>query len=117
MSDTPERFQIRVDDAVLDDLRGRLARTRFPDQIEGTGWEYGIPFDYLRELVAYWRDTYDWRAQEARAQRAPALPQPHRRPVDPLHPRALGSRGRRFRSCSRTAGPARWSSSSTSFPG
>jgi pimeloyl-ACP methyl ester carboxylesterase len=41
-------------------------RTRFPDQIEGTGWEYGIPTDYLRELVGYWHDTYDWRAQEAR---------------------------------------------------
>ena len=51
---------------MLDDLRSRLAQTRLPDQIEGTGWEYGIPVDYLRELVEYWRDTYDWRAQEAR---------------------------------------------------
>jgi pimeloyl-ACP methyl ester carboxylesterase len=61
-----ERFEIHVDDAVLVELRSRLARTRFPDQIEGTGWEYGIPVDYLRELVAYWRDEYDWRSQEAR---------------------------------------------------
>ena len=61
-----ERFEIDVDDSVLEDLRGRLERTRFPDQIEGTGWEYGIPVDYLRELVAYWRDEYDWRSQEAR---------------------------------------------------
>jgi epoxide hydrolase len=61
-----ESFQIRVDDSVLDDLRDRLARTRIPDQIEGTGWEYGIPYDYLRELVDHWRDVYDWRAQEAR---------------------------------------------------
>jgi epoxide hydrolase len=61
-----ERFEIRVDDSVLDDLRDRLALTRLPDQIEGTGWEYGIPVDYVRELVEYWRDTYDWRAQEAR---------------------------------------------------
>ncbi len=61
-----EHFHIRVDDAVLDDLRRRLAQTRFPDQIEDTGWEYGIPVDYLRELVEYWRDAYDWRAQEAR---------------------------------------------------
>ena len=38
-----EPFEIRVDDAVLDDLRARLARTRLPDQIVGTGWEYGIP--------------------------------------------------------------------------
>ncbi len=66
MRETIEGFQIRVDDSVLEDLRSRLARTRFPDQIEGTGWEYGIPIDYLRELVSYWRDEYDWRAQEAR---------------------------------------------------
>jgi epoxide hydrolase len=61
-----ERFEIRVDDSVLDDLRNRLASARLPDQIEGTGWEYGIPVDYVRELVDYWRDTYDWRAHEAR---------------------------------------------------
>jgi epoxide hydrolase len=61
-----ERIEIRVDDATMEDLRTRLAHTRFPDQIEGTGWEYGIPIDYLRELVEYWRNTYDWRPQEAR---------------------------------------------------
>jgi len=61
-----ERFEIRIDGSVLDDLRNRLALTRLPDQIDGTGWEYGIPEDYLRDLVEYWRDTYDWRAQEAR---------------------------------------------------
>ena len=66
MSDAIDRFQIRVDDSVLSDLRSRLAQTRFPDQIEGTGWEYGAPIDYVRELVEYWRDKYDWRAQEAR---------------------------------------------------
>ena len=66
MSEAIERFRVRVDDAVLEDLHSRLLRTRFPDQIEGTGWEYGTPVDYLRELVEYWRDTYDWRAQETR---------------------------------------------------
>jgi pimeloyl-ACP methyl ester carboxylesterase len=66
MTEDIERFQIRVDDSVLDDLRSRLAHTRFPDQIDDTGWEYGIPTDYVRELVEYWRDQYDWRAQEAR---------------------------------------------------
>jgi microsomal epoxide hydrolase len=69
MSEAVERFEIHVDDSVLEDLRERLARTRFPDQIEGTGWEYGMPIDYLRELVEYWRDTYDWRAEEARLNR------------------------------------------------
>ena len=71
MSEAIERFQIHVDESVLEDLRNRLARTRFPDQIEGTGWEYGMPIDYLRELVAYWRDAYDWRAQEARLNQLP----------------------------------------------
>jgi pimeloyl-ACP methyl ester carboxylesterase len=66
MSEAIESFRIHVDDAVLEDLRRRLALTRLPDQIEGTGWEYGIPADYVRELVEYWRDKYDWRAQEAR---------------------------------------------------
>ncbi|HUI48521.1 MAG TPA: epoxide hydrolase [Acidimicrobiia bacterium] len=66
MTDAIEPFRISIDDAVLDDLRRRLAQTRFPDRIDGTGWEYGIPVDYLRELVAYWCDGYDWRTQEAR---------------------------------------------------
>ena len=61
-----EQFEIHVEQPVLDDLHKRLAATRFPDQIDGTGWEYGTPVPYLRELVAYWRDGYDWRAQESR---------------------------------------------------
>lgn len=65
MTEPIESFQLHVDDTILDDLRERLSRTRIPDQIEGTGWEYGMPADYLRDLVAYWRDTYDWRAHEA----------------------------------------------------
>jgi len=61
-----EPIEIRVDDAVLDDLRRRLMSTRLPDQIEDSGWEYGIPVDYLRALVEYWLEGYVWRAQEAR---------------------------------------------------
>jgi len=71
MSEAIERFRIHVEESVLEDLRSRLARTRFPDQIEGTGWEYGMPIDYLRDLVEYWRDGYDWRAQEARLNQLP----------------------------------------------
>jgi pimeloyl-ACP methyl ester carboxylesterase len=66
MTSPIETFRVRVDDDVLDDLRSRLARTRFPDRLDDTGWDYGIPVDYLRELVDYWRDEYDWRAHEAR---------------------------------------------------
>jgi pimeloyl-ACP methyl ester carboxylesterase len=66
MTDPIEKFEIDVSDLVLDDLADRLAATRFPDEIDDTGWEYGMPMGYLRELVEYWRDEYDWRAQEAK---------------------------------------------------
>ena len=66
MSESIEGFEIRVDDPVLEDLHRRLVQTRFPDQIADTGWEYGIPVDYLRQLVEFWRDGYDWRSEEAR---------------------------------------------------
>lgn len=57
-------FKINVPDAVLQDLKDRLARTRFPDEIEGAGWDYGTPLAYLKELTTYWRETFDWRKQE-----------------------------------------------------
>jgi pimeloyl-ACP methyl ester carboxylesterase len=50
----------------LADLRERLARTRFPDQAPGPAWAYGTDLEYMRRLVEYWRDRFDWRAQEAR---------------------------------------------------
>ena len=59
-------FTIQVPDAVLADLKDRLARARFPDEIEGSGWTYGTNLAYLKELVAYWRDRFDWREQERR---------------------------------------------------
>ena len=61
-----EPFRIHVPDALLQDLRERLARTRFPDEIVDSGWAYGTDLAYLRALVAYWREGYDWRAAEAR---------------------------------------------------
>src|SRR5436190_3264882 len=66
MSEAIEHFEIRVEDAVLDDLRERLDRARIPDELDGVGWDYGMPASYVRELVGYWRDGYDWRAEEAR---------------------------------------------------
>ncbi len=71
MTESIEPFEIRVDDARLDDLRRRLAATALPDELDGAGWEYGIPVAYVRDLVAYWRDEYDWRAQEARLNALP----------------------------------------------
>ncbi|MCI0465027.1 MAG: epoxide hydrolase 1 [Gemmataceae bacterium] len=57
-------FKIAIDESVLTDLKQRLARTRFPDQIDGSGWDYGVELKYLKELIDYWRDRYDWRAHE-----------------------------------------------------
>ena len=59
-------FTVAIPQSALDDLHDRLTRTRFPEQIAGAGWDYGTELGYERELVEYWRDTYDWRAQEAR---------------------------------------------------
>ena len=64
-------FKIAVPDAVLADLKERLARTRFPSEIEGSGWDYGTNLAYLRELVTYWRTTFDWRAQERKLNQLP----------------------------------------------
>ncbi|OGK89161.1 MAG: multidrug MFS transporter [Candidatus Rokubacteria bacterium GWC2_70_16] len=60
----PVPFTVAVPDEVLADLRERLARTRWPDEAPGSGWRYGTDLAYLRELVTYWRDRYDWRRQE-----------------------------------------------------
>jgi microsomal epoxide hydrolase len=64
-------FKINVPDAVLSDLKDRLARTRFAGEIENSGWTYGTNLAYLRELVTYWRTTFDWRAQERRLNQMP----------------------------------------------
>ena len=58
-------YRISVPQAGLDDLRERLARTRWASDLPGTGWERGVPTGYLRELAAYWAEEYDWRACEA----------------------------------------------------
>lgn len=58
-------FRIAVDEAVLDDLQRRLTATRLPPSPEPHGWEDGTDLSYLADLVAYWRDRFDWRAQEA----------------------------------------------------
>jgi pimeloyl-ACP methyl ester carboxylesterase len=65
-SDAVVPFKIHVPDAVLADLKQRLARARFADEIPGVEWDYGTNLAYLKELVTYWRDRYDWRVQERR---------------------------------------------------
>jgi epoxide hydrolase len=77
-------FRIDIPQADLDDLAHRLARTRWANELprqqvtDGTrkgpvapGWEYGVPVDYVRRLVAYWLQDYDWRAWEAKINARP----------------------------------------------
>ena len=59
-----EPFVVDVPQAALDDLRERIARTRWPDEVEGAGWDYGASLGYMRELAHYWATSFDWRAQE-----------------------------------------------------
>ena len=58
-------FRIDIPQADLDDLRDRLARTRWPSALPGEGWSRGVPVSYLEELAEYWRMSYDWRMHEA----------------------------------------------------
>ncbi|MYW03555.1 epoxide hydrolase [Streptomyces sp. SID3343] len=58
-------FELAVPQAELDDLRRRLSAVRWPDEVPGIGWAQGVPLGYLKDLVGYWRDVYDWRAEEA----------------------------------------------------
>lgn len=62
-------YRIDIPDQQLDDLKDRLARTRWPS--EDLGWNYGVPVSYVRDLAEYWRTTYDWRTHEARLNELP----------------------------------------------
>ena len=55
-------FRIDVPQHELDDLRDRLDRARFTEELPDAGWDYGVPAGYVRELVDHWRTAYDWRA-------------------------------------------------------
>ncbi|MGH7366937.1 MAG: epoxide hydrolase family protein [Candidatus Rokuibacteriota bacterium] len=64
-------FAVDVAQATLDDLRDRLGRTRWPDEVEGAGWDYGASLAYMRALVEYWRASFDWRVAERAMNRVP----------------------------------------------
>jgi pimeloyl-ACP methyl ester carboxylesterase len=57
-------FTVNVPQPMLDDLRARLARTRWPDEVDDAGWDYGANLAYMRELVQYWATRFDWRRHE-----------------------------------------------------
>src|SRR5919109_3992601 len=62
---TIQSFEIAVPEAALSDLKQRLAQTRWPDTIPGSGWTYGLDLDYMRQLRDYWINRFNWRACEA----------------------------------------------------
>jgi len=66
MPAVPQPFRLHIQDSAIDDLRERLARTRFPDQAPGEPWAYGTDVAYLKQLLEHWHSRFDWRAQEAR---------------------------------------------------
>ena len=118
----PGPFQIAIPDDVLDDLARRLAAARLPPRQSVPDGEPGDPagedddmIERIAGLVAYWRDHYDWRAQERRMNAVPQF----RAAVD-----GVGRTSCTFRApgptlcrcCSATAGPAPWSRSSGCCP-
>ena len=93
------RFTAQTAPEVLADLRARLRATRWPDAPEDAGWSMGTDLEYLRELVAYWADGFDWPAQEAALNRLPRFRAPvgglgihfvHARAAGPALPLVLG---------------------------
>lgn len=59
-----EPYSIRVEEEVLEDLRARIRNTRWPDPAPGSPWEQGADLDYLKAMLSYWLEEFDWRAQE-----------------------------------------------------
>jgi len=57
-------FKVEILSSTLDDLRERLKRTRWTDEVADAGWDYGTNLAYLKQLVDYWQNEFDWRAQE-----------------------------------------------------
>jgi pimeloyl-ACP methyl ester carboxylesterase len=66
-----QNFTIDIPESVLADLKRRLDATRWPDEVENAGWEYGSNLAYMRSLAEYWRNSYDWRQHEAALNRVP----------------------------------------------
>jgi pimeloyl-ACP methyl ester carboxylesterase len=74
---TPKPFTLEVPEADIEDLKTRLTRTRFPDQAPDTPWAYGTDLGYMRDrLIPWWRDQFNWRAQEAKLNAFPQFTVP-----------------------------------------
>ena len=73
---TPTPFRLNIPEADIEDLKTRLTHTRFPDQAPGAPWAYGTDLAYMRNLIPWWRDQFDWRAQEAKLNAFPQFKVP-----------------------------------------
>ena len=72
MSAEAKPFKIAVPDSALKLLRNKLAASTFTEEVEfSDDWDYGAPLSDVKRLAAYWRDGFDWRAQEARLNEIP----------------------------------------------
>jgi Epoxide hydrolase N terminus len=102
-----EAFKLTVSVADISDLRDRLERTRFPDQAPGLAWAYGTEVAWMRGLIDYWREKFDWAAQEARLNAFPQYKvRLHDIDLHFLHVEGQGSDPYRY--CYRTVGLARF---------
>jgi pimeloyl-ACP methyl ester carboxylesterase len=88
---SPHPFAIHVPDDRLADLHARLERVRWPDEAPDGGWQYGSDLTYMKALVAYWREQYDWRAHETRLNRFPQFVAPvNRIDLHFIHEKGVG---------------------------
>src|SRR5262249_27044622 len=83
-------FVVDVPQATLDDLRARLGRTRWPDEVDGAGWDYGTSLPCLKEVAEDWRTRFDWRAEERAMNAFPHF----RADIDGLSIHFIHARGR-----------------------
>jgi epoxide hydrolase len=60
----PRPFRVQIEEEQIALLRARLSKVRWPDEVNDENWSYGMRADYLRKLLLYWRDQFDWRAAE-----------------------------------------------------
>ena len=104
-------FRVDVPEEALADLRRRIAATRWPERETVADTSQGVQLATMQKLARYWATDYDWRKVRGEAERPAAVHHRDRRAGHPLHPRPLEARRTRCRSSSRTAGPARSSSS------
>src|ERR1700730_14872980 len=59
-------FHVAIPKHTIDRILARVREARWPDRLDGGGWQYGVNWDYMKELAGYWTTRFDWRKAEAR---------------------------------------------------